>query len=69
MLKLSVNELQLIAKSRGIKGYQSISAGRLLSALNASISVKENEADEILRKKTIMPDPTKVYKSLREIRK
>ena len=69
MLKLSVNELQLIAKSRGIKGYQSISEGRLLSALNASISVKENETDEILRKKTIMPDPTKVYKSLREIRK
>ena len=69
MLKLSVNELQLITKSWGIKGYQSISEGRLLSALNASISVKENEADEILRKKTIMPDPTKVYKSLREIRK
>ena len=51
MLNLSLNDLKLIAKSRGIKGIKSMSEDRLLSALNASESVKENEAHEILRKK------------------
>ena len=60
MLSLSLNELKLITKSRGIKGYKSISKDRLLSALNESESVKENE--------TIL-DPTKVNKTIREIRK
>ena len=40
---LSLNELKLIAKSRGIKGYKSISEGRLLSALNVSKLVKESQ--------------------------
>ena len=59
-----------------------MSEDRLLSALNASESVKKNEknfddtestknegydADEIL--KTTMPDPTKINKTIREIRK
>ena len=35
MLNLSLNELKLIAKSRGIKGYKSMSEDRLLSSLNA----------------------------------
>ena len=60
MLSLSLNELKPITKSRGIKGYESISKDRLLSALNASESVKENET---------MPDPTKVSKTIREMRK
>ena len=40
MLNLSLNELKLIAKSRGIKDYKSMSEYRPLSALNASESVK-----------------------------
>ena len=59
MLNLSLNELKLIAKSRGIKCYKSISEDRLLSALNASESVKESE---------YMPDPRKINKTIREIK-
>ena len=36
MLSISRNQLKVIAKIRGIKGYKSISKNRLLSALNAS---------------------------------
>ena len=36
MLKLSLNELKLVAKSRSIKGYKSTSKERLLSALSES---------------------------------
>ena len=43
MLKQSLKELKLIAKSRGIKGYKSMSEDRLVSTFNASESVKENE--------------------------
>ena len=50
MLNLSLNELKLIAKNRGIKGYKSMFEDRLLSTLNASESVKESET---------MLDPTK----------
>ena len=72
MLNLSLNELKLIAKTRSIKGYKSMSEDKLLSALNAAESVKEIEnnfdntestrnedyhVDEIL--KTTMPDPAK----------
>ena len=41
MLNQSLNELKLIAKSRGIKGYKRMSQDRLLSVLNASESVKK----------------------------
>ena len=34
MLNLSLNELKLVAKSRGSKGYKSMSEERLLSALS-----------------------------------
>ena len=82
MLNLSLNELKLIVKSRGIKGYKIMSEDRLLRALNASESVKDSEknfdntesarnedydADEIL--KITMPDPTKINKTIRKIRK
>ena len=40
MVNLSLNELKLIAKFRGIKGCESMSEDKLLSALNASESVK-----------------------------
>ena len=43
MLRLSLNELRLIVKYRGIKGYKNVSEDRLLSALNASELVKESE--------------------------
>ena len=52
MLNLSLNELKLIAKGRGIKGYKSMSKERLLSALNESKSVKsENDFDDERLKK------------------
>ena len=39
MINLSLDELKLIAKSRHIKDYKSMSKERLLSALNESESV------------------------------
>ena len=41
MLNLSLNELKLIAKSRGIKGYKRMSEDRLLSTLNTTESAKK----------------------------
>ena len=43
MIKLSLKELKLIAKFRGIKGYKSMSENELLSALKESESLKESE--------------------------
>ena len=54
MLNLSLIELKLIARSRGIRGYKSIFENNLLSALNASESVK-------------MPDQANINKNIREI--
>lgn len=54
MLNLSLIELKLIARSRGIRGYKSIFENKLLSALNASESVK-------------MPDQANINKNIREI--
>ena len=56
ILNLSLKELKLIAEIRGIKGYKSMSEDRLLSALNASESVK-------------IPDTANINKTIREIRK
>ena len=82
MLNQSLNELKLIAKSRGIKGYKHMSQDRLLSVLNASESVKKSEKDlddtESTRNedydddktlKTTMLYLTKINKNIREIRK
>ena len=41
MANLSLNELKLISKSITIEGYKSMSEDTLLSALNASESVKK----------------------------
>ena len=38
MLNLSLNELKLVAKLRGIKGYKRMSKEKLLSALSESES-------------------------------
>ena len=54
MLNLSLIELKLIARRRGIRGYKSIFENKLLSALNASESVK-------------MPDQANINKNIREI--
>ena len=43
MVNLSLNELKLIAKFRGIKGYKNMSKDELLSVLNAPESLKESE--------------------------
>ena len=43
VVSLSLNESKLIAKIRGIKGYKSMSKDELLSAPNASESLKESE--------------------------
>ena len=43
MLNLSPEELKAIAKIRDIKGYKGMPKNRLLSALKASESLKENE--------------------------
>ena len=43
MVNLSLNELKLTAKFRVIKDYESMSEDKLLSALNASESLKESE--------------------------
>ena len=37
---ISLNELKLIAKIRGIKGYERMSEDKLLSVVNASKSMK-----------------------------
>ena len=53
MLNLSLNELKLIAKSAGIRGYKSMSKKGLLSALSESESV---ESEENLDNKKIKKD-------------
>ena len=67
MLNLSLNELKLIAKIRGIKGYESMSEDKLLSAPNESESVKTiteirkeyRDEDKILRDLDFIFDPEK----------
>ena len=52
MLNPSLNELKLVAKSKGIKGYKSMSKERLLSTLSESESVESKNSfdDERLKK-------------------
>ena len=61
VLNLSLNELKLIPKIRGIKGYKSMSKERLLSALSESKSVESKNSfdDERLKK---------IRKNLNELR-
>ena len=47
MVNLSRNELKLVAKSRGIKSYRSISKERLLNVLSESETVEsKNSLDD-----------------------
>ena len=52
MLNLSLDELKLVAKSKDIKGYKSISKERLLSALSEleSVESKNSFDDKGLKK-------------------
>ena len=52
MLNLSLSALGLLAKSRGIKGYKSLSKKRLLSVLSESelIESEKNSSDKRLKK-------------------
>ena len=45
MLNLSLKELKLVAKSRGIKGYKSRSEERLLSAVSELVESKSSFDD------------------------
>ena len=49
MLDLSLDELKLVAKSRGIKGYNSMSKERLLSALSKPKLIKNNFDNKTLK--------------------
>ena len=52
MLNLSLNELKLVAKSKGIKGYKTMSKEILLSALSElELAEKENNFDDKRLKK------------------
>ena len=66
MLNLSQNELKLIAKSRGIKGYKIMSKDRLLRALNASELITKNKTIKDTQKYSETGDffskPTKAIK-------
>ena len=53
MLNPSLNELKLIAKSRGIKGYQRMSKERLLSILDESESAGSGKNFDNVRIKKI----------------
>ena len=52
MFDLSLNELKLVAKRKGIKGYKSMSKERLLSVLSESelVGSEKNFDDERLKK-------------------
>ena len=54
MLNLSLKELKLVAKSRGIKGYKSMSKERLLSALSESELVESKNSFDVERLEKIM---------------
>ena len=54
MLNLSLKGLKLVAKSRGIKGYKSMSKERLLSALSESELVESKNSFDVERLEKIM---------------
>ena len=73
MLNLSLNELKLFSKSRGIKGHKSTSEERLVSSLNESKSVKESgkNFDDARREKirNYFNELRDFFKSKKDIRK
>ena len=65
MLNLSLKELKLIAKNRGIKGYRRMSKEKLLDILNAPKPIKENKTISNMRKDNAAVD--KIIKDVRTI--
>ena len=60
MLNLSLNELKLVAKHRGIKGYKIMSKEKLLSALSESESAGSGSQFYNVRIKKIREDFNKL---------
>ena len=54
MLNLLLKELELKAKNRGIKDYKSMSIDKLLSIIDASVSIKRNKSTKGIRKRIII---------------
>ena len=50
MLNVSLKELRLVAKNRGIKGYKSMSKSTSLNILNRPEPIKENKTIKDIRK-------------------
>ena len=72
MLDLSLDELKLVAKSRGIKGYKSMSEESLLSALSKPKLIKSNFDNERLKKirEDLNKSKHKLFRSeIKEIKK
>ena len=75
MINLSLDVLKLIAKFRGIKGYKRMAEDKLISALNASESVKtireirkENlDEDKILRDLDFYLNQKKIIMNLNKL--
>ena len=60
MLNLSLSELKLITKSRGIRGYKSISKEKLLSVLSESESVESKKSLDNAKIKKIIEEFNKL---------
>ena len=58
MLNLSLKELELKAKVRGIKGYKTMSVDKLLSILDKSEQAKKTKAIRDIRKEKFNNDKT-----------
>ena len=51
MLNLSLKELELKAKNRGIKDYKNMSIGKLLRILHTPKPIRKNKAKQIKTRK------------------
>ena len=65
MLTLSLKELELKAKNRGIKDYKSVSIDKLLSMLDKSEQVKETKVIRDIRKENFNND--KIIRDIRTV--
>ena len=62
---LSLEDLELQVKSRGIKGYKSMSIDKLFSILDAPQRIKENKPIRDIRKEN--PNTDKISKKTRNL--
>ena len=60
--------MNLVTKSKGIKGYKSVSKERLLSALSESKSVKGKNCFNVERLKKIRKDLNEIIDSFRSLK-